>query len=1214
VGQLAVSAAGAVVGWFIGGPTGAQWGWAIGGVVGAAFAPTQKSQGPRLNDLRIMGTEYGQPIPWVKGHPRLAPQVIWASERREIATTTEQGKGGGAEYTTYTYEVDMLLKVSDNPIAGIGRIWDNGKLVYNPLSTADADTRRASAETERWQRISVYVGDEDQLPDPDYEEAVGSGNAPAYRGSGTVFIKSLKLGGSGQIPNLTIEVISKGTSNEQSEVLFQACFRDNSTQDESIYQHETTLGSNAGATSDQLQCVGPNPAGPDRGLTATVSNTAGGAWAIEMQVDASVLPESGDAVNLFTWGSVEVAGIQVFASMDEGLAFLQIISTSTGGQLFSIGSTIFHLALSCTGGTNATVTVYINGNPAHSYVYGASASHAGGELEVLAYASSQIYFVSIDDIRISSYHRYPDPFTVPPSPLPLPRGIQVVTIQEETLEDVVEALCLRAGLAASQFDLTQLASVTKPVRAMAIAQVTGTRPILEQLAAAYFFECVLSDKLYFRLRGGSSVAAIPYEDLGASTDPNGSREPFEIHPRNELELPAAVALTYRNVDVDYNNDTQQSDRLVVSQASAATVDLAMGFTASEAKGIADAMQLDQQVALLATKLPMLEHYSRLEPTDVVVVTGADGSAFRLRLTELTKASGVLAFEAVLDDASVLTGAGITSNDYSPSITVPGLSDTMFNVLDIALLMDEHDGPGLYVAAKGTRSPYPGAAVFKSLDDVTYEQVLTVGEQAIMGLTTTVLGTWSGGNVFDEANSVTVNVVSGTLSSATHAEVLDAEANACLIGDEILQFKNAALISTGVYKLTGLLRGRRGTEWARADHAINERFVLLQTAGMRRLSLETPEIGATRYFKGVTLGRQLSTANAVEQVCECICLKPFSPVDLRASHQAADSTVLLLHGNGTNGSTTFTDSSGLSKTVTGFGNAQLSTSSPKFGSAAIVLDGTGDYLSVGAAADWKFLHDGTKWTLQLWFKAASFASAQAIIDTAAGTTSNAGIYLAIDTSRQIFVQIYRAVSSSYIINGTLTGSSIPNDGAYHHLEITFDHSLASNNFVAYIDGVSAGALTKSGDAPSSAEPGFLLNIGRSNGGTAHMNGTIDDFEIRSGEILHTSNFTPPSAEIVDPTPGSNNLALTWSRRTRLATNFSNGNVPLGEVSEAYEVDIFTDSTYSVVARTIGNLSTPAATYSAADQLEDFGSVQSTIYVRVYQISQAVGRGYYLQGAV
>lgn len=63
--------------------------------------------------------------------------------------------------------------------------------------------------------------------------------------------------------------------------------------------------------------------------------------------------------------------------------------------------------------------------------------------------------------------------------------------------------------------------------------------------------------------------------------------------------------------------------------------------------------------------------------------------------------------------------------------------------------------------------------------------------------------------------------------------------------------------------------------------------------------------------------------------------------------------LLLHANGANGSTTFTDSSPSPKTITPLGNAQISTTQSKFGGASISFDGTGDYLTIPAGADFNF---------------------------------------------------------------------------------------------------------------------------------------------------------------------------------------------------------------------------------------------------------------------
>lgn len=211
--QLVLAAAGAVIGSFAG-PFGAQIGWAVGSFLGSSLTRKKSVQeGSVLTDLRVTGTEYGQVIPWVQGHPRIAGQIWWASDRRPIAHYTATGGKGPDEITvvTYTYEVDLMIGLTCNEIVGIARIWDNGKLIYNALSTASDATVTASEESEKWSRFTVYTGAVDQLPDPTYEAAVGAANAPAYIGRSYAFFQSYQLGVSGVIPNLTFEVVTKGT-------------------------------------------------------------------------------------------------------------------------------------------------------------------------------------------------------------------------------------------------------------------------------------------------------------------------------------------------------------------------------------------------------------------------------------------------------------------------------------------------------------------------------------------------------------------------------------------------------------------------------------------------------------------------------------------------------------------------------------------------------------------------------------------------------------------------------------------------------------------------------------------------------------------------------------------------------------------------------------------------------------------------------------------
>ena len=97
--------------------------------------------------------------------------------------------------------------------------------------------------------------------------------------------------------------------------------------------------------------------------------------------------------------------------------------------------------------------------------------------------------------------------------------------------------------------------------------------------------------------------------------------------------------------------------------------------------------------------------------------------------------------------------------------------------------------------------------------------------------------------------------------------------------------------------------------------------------------------------------------------------------------------------------------------------------------------------------------------------------------------------------------------------------------------------------------------------------------------------------------------------------SGDWSLSWLRRTRVGGEWRDYiDAPLGEASEAYEVEIYTSAAYTTLKRTITGLSTASATYTSAQQVADFGSNQATLYVKVYQLSANVGRGYPLTTSI
>ena len=112
------------------------------------------------------------------------------------------------------------------------------------------------------------------------------------------------------------------------------------------------------------------------------------------------------------------------------------------------------------------------------------------------------------------------------------------------------------------------------------------------------------------------------------------------------------------------------------------------------------------------------------------------------------------------------------------------------------------------------------------------------------------------------------------------EALIAGANLAAIGRELLQFGEAAAIGPRQFRLSRLLRGRFGSEWAIPGHSAGEPFTLLDQRTLRAISLPDTAIGGdvsvTAYGVGDGSGTSISGTATGE------ALRPAGPVHVRAS--------------------------------------------------------------------------------------------------------------------------------------------------------------------------------------------------------------------------------------------------------------------------------------------------------------------------------------------
>lgn len=197
--QQILGVVGGVVGAFFGYP---QLGFVVGSLVGGLLTPGEKTEGPRVDDLKVQVSTYGAGIPILYGTERIGGNVVWSTDKIEIAETTG-GKGGGPENTTYRYYVHMGIVLCETPRDGstvsIVQIFQDGKLIYDARSGIPIGSALASAENPHAYFV-LYQGHADQLPDPGEEAWMGGpGSVPAYRGVVRIRMNAIECPG-GRVP------------------------------------------------------------------------------------------------------------------------------------------------------------------------------------------------------------------------------------------------------------------------------------------------------------------------------------------------------------------------------------------------------------------------------------------------------------------------------------------------------------------------------------------------------------------------------------------------------------------------------------------------------------------------------------------------------------------------------------------------------------------------------------------------------------------------------------------------------------------------------------------------------------------------------------------------------------------------------------------------------------------------------------------------------
>lgn len=988
-GQIGGAIVGGILGSFVGNPwLGAQIGMGTGGYLDPPDGPTV--EGPRLDDARYQSSSYGVFQSRSYATITVSGNIFWLEndEYKHVETKTKSGgKGGGSKTTniSHSYFATFALSLDDTrskgaPLVGIRRIWLGGQLWYD-AGSSDPDTIAASNAAAAG--FVFYPGSDTQSPDPRMQATLGVANTSGWPGLAYLVFYDLPLAdyqntlagvqakvelmqagsityagvgdssvsvpsseytcrpkwdGSqwvfvGQFPG-NVMTSADGVSFILRSVLTAYSWSDIEYNGSMYMAVSGTINPNRVATSYDLVNWTYYTYGASAGWQWIVFGPGGkflivGYTIARLTLDYVAAPvttthginNSGDPV----WnGSVvclvgTIGGVPYTVTSADGSTWATPIALPAGLTEAPDGV--------CTNGTALLVLGWSNTFPAVGKVSisndnGASWSvwadlpylppgakwcspSFGNGVYCISSDSSREWATSVDgvnwDLHVGTtggalfrrgigtngteFARVSDDTSAGASWFTLLSfsAETTVTADPVPLADIVSAECLQsASLSPSDIDVSALTPLVSGYR---VSRLGPIRSSLEVLRDSWPFDIRMNGyQIQAVMRGGTSVATIPAADLDARVE--GAEPGVQITLPREMDsqLPRVLWVNHIDGTREYEPGAQYAERLNSAAVNVVSIELPIVMTPTEAAGKAQVLMGVKWLERYDVVFNLPPTYRRLQPADVVDLTAPDG-VLSVRLTRINNTSdGRVECAGKLANATVYTPTAIGEPGRSTGVaTIPVAGPSVYHLLDIPLLHDAQASAGFPVAMTGTKSGWRGGVVMQSADaGSTWAQIVEFSPPgSTFGAATNALGAVES-RLLDTASRLTVVLTSGELFDVTELAMLGGANHFAYGADgrwEIIAATTCALQSGSTYILSGLLRGRYGSEQYMASHLAGDAIVLLDVDDLGIIAMASSTIGAARDYRGISVGADISSDSNRSFTYRAINLTPLSPIAL-----------------------------------------------------------------------------------------------------------------------------------------------------------------------------------------------------------------------------------------------------------------------------------------------------------------------------------------------
>ena len=359
---------------------------------------------------------------------------------------------------------------------------------------------------------------------------------------------------------------------------------------------------------------------------------------------------------------------------------------------------------------------------------------------------------------------------------------------------------------------------------------SAVAPLVEAFAVD-----LTDDGEVFRAPTATVARALPREAMGAASDVAGSVA-VERSLLPAAGIPTALTMTYYDPTRDYQAGQARASFPSVSRARR-SIALPCVLDAGAAKAMADTLLSRAWALRDRLTLRLSPGHLDLVPGDLVRPEGVAGD-WIVDTVEIER----MVVTASLRPA--WRSAGTRVADPGRPVVQPDVValPTRLALFDLSDVGEEASGaPSLQLAAFSPSGAYRAVPIMIALGG-TASASQTAASEAVLGATIGVLAAGQSA-VIDQETKVEVLLANPDhwLQSCDDAALVGGM-NLAVVGDELIQFGSAEAIAPGRFRLSRLLRGRRGSEWAMAGHIAGEPFLLVDGRALKGIAASASMIG------------------------------------------------------------------------------------------------------------------------------------------------------------------------------------------------------------------------------------------------------------------------------------------------------------------------------------------------------------------------------------